>query len=73
MPSKKKNKGNSHDEQDPFNFEDLVGIKQVTLTKPARNKVDVELTQAASGCVLIVSCRKTRNKTGTKALFTYRV
>ena len=73
MPPKKKNKGNPHEEEDPFDFEALSSIKQVTPTKPSGNRVDVKLTQAASDRVLIVSCKKTRIKTVMEVLLTYRV
>ena len=72
MPPPKRNKGNSHEEEDPFNFEALSSMKQVTPTKPAGNRVDVKLTQAVSDRVLVVSCKKTRIKMGIKASFTYR-
>ena len=45
-PPKKKNKGNVED--DPFDFKALSSMKQVTPTKPAGNRIDVEVTQAAS-------------------------
>ena len=35
IPPRKKNKGNPHEEEDPFNFEALSSMKQVTPTKPA--------------------------------------
>ena len=71
MPPKKKNKGNVED--DSFDFEALSSMKQVTPTKPAGNRIDVEVTQAASERVLVVSCKKARIKIGIEASFTHRV
>ena len=71
IPPKKKNKGNVED--DPFDFEALSSMKQVTPTKPAGNRIDVEVTQAASERVLVVSCKKARIKIGIEASFTHRV
>ena len=71
MPPKKKNKGN--DEEDPFDFDGLSSMKQITLTKAAGNKIDVEVTKAASERVLVVSCKKARIKMGVEASFTHRV
>ena len=71
MPPKKKNKGN--DEEDPFDFDGLSSMKQITPTKAAGNKIDVEVTQAASERVLVVSCKKPRIKMGVEASFTHRL
>ena len=48
-------------------------MKQVTPTKPAGNRIDVEVTQAASERVLVVSCKKVRIKIGIEASFTHCV
>ena len=70
MPPKKKNKGN--DEEDPFDFDGLSSMKQITATKAAGNKIDVKVTKAASERVLVVSCKKARIKMGVEASFTHR-
>ena len=61
------------EEDDLFDFESLSSMKQVTPTKAAGNKIDVEATKAASGRVLVISCKKVRNKMGVEASFTHRV
>ena len=71
MPPKKKNKGNN--EEDPFDFDGLSSMKQITPTKAAGNKIDVEVTKASSEHVLVVSCRKTKTKMGVEVSFTHGV
>ena len=64
MPSNKRSKPNKED--DPFDFEALSSMKQVTPARPAGNRIDVEVTQAASERVLVVSCKKARIKMGVR-------
>ena len=71
MDSNKRSKPNKVD--DPFDFDDLSSMKQITPTKATGNKIDVEVTQAASERVLVVSCKKARIKMGVEASFTHRV
>ena len=68
MPATEKRKRG--DQDDPFDFD---GMKQVSPAKAAGNKIDVEATKAASGRILIISCRKTKTKMGVEASFTHRL
>ena len=71
MPSTNKRKRG--EEEDPFDFDGLSSMKQITPTKAAGNKIDVEVTKAASERVLVVSCKKARIKMGVEASFTHRL
>ena len=71
MPGSDKRKPGEQD--DLFDFDSLSSMKQVSPTKAAGNKIDVEGTKAASGRVLVISCKKVRNKMGVEASFTHRV
>ena len=66
-------KRNRGEQDDLFDFDGLASMKQVSPTKAAGNKIDVEVTQAASQRVLVVSCRKTKIKMGVEASFTHRL
>ena len=71
MPATEKRKRG--DQDDPFDFDGLSSMKQVSPAKAAGNKIDVEATKAASERILIISCRKTKTKMGVEASFTHRL
>ena len=71
MPSTDKRKRGEED--DLFDFDSLSSMKQVSPTKAAGNKIDVEVTKAASQRVVVISCKKARIKMGVEASFTHRV